>query len=78
MTPKGIEPATFRLLAQCLNQLRQRVRPDILRWLVKFTKWPLYNQVYKPPVPVHYSVGWAPEAVWTFRETKILLPITGR
>jgi hypothetical protein len=31
MTPSGIEPATFRLAAQCLNQLPNRVQMDTVK-----------------------------------------------
>ena len=34
ITPSGFEPATFRIVAQCLDQLRYRVpRENVVHWL---------------------------------------------
>ena len=38
MTPSGTEPATFRLVAQCLNQLRHRVPLSVARSVLVSSK----------------------------------------
>jgi hypothetical protein len=35
MTPSGIEPATFRLVAQCLIQQRHRVESHWCKWIIE-------------------------------------------
>jgi hypothetical protein len=73
MTPSGIEPTTFRIVAQFLNQLRHRVPQEELHtflilalgaheWLASWSDPFITGE--KIALVIGQGDGWGPVPIW--------------
>jgi len=65
VTPSGIESATFRLVAQCLNQLRYRVLPVKYVW-----RWK-HHDPSKCRLLLTYKYSITSQKTWIFVSSSV-------